>query len=407
LIAENEGVRVRFAELRDADFATEIRVTVEGAPQEGPRLFPESVTTAIQKREGAVEIEIGDPLFDDTLFIGGEPAEIFARLDAATRRDLLAIQRQSRLYIARGELRVSCDEERLEAPLKTFLGVLIRTARRLFGPLDIAGALARNSSGESAPVRLRNLVLLSREYAADARTAAALRSALGDAVPEIRLRAAQTLGEEGVEVLAQLAADLAVGDSCSAGAVAALGLRLPEEQLDGVLAAALRRRRLETAAECIRLLGVRTGDGPVARLGEILRAESGSLAVAAARALGASPRPDAEAALIEALDGDFDELLLAVAESLAECGSPAAVLPLRQAAERRGGRELVRAARQAVAKIQSRAPGASPGQLSLAADAAGQVSLAPAEAGGVSLAPAQSGALSLGRESAARDRSGD
>jgi hypothetical protein len=75
---------------------------------------------------------------------------------------------------------------------------------------------------------------------------------------------------------------------------------------------------------------------------------------------------------------------------LGVAGSARAVLPVREATEGlMVDGDLRRAGRQAVAAIQSRLLGASPGQLSLAAGAAGQLSLADADGRGqVSLAPA-------------------
>jgi hypothetical protein len=75
------------------------------------------------------------------------------------------------------------------------------------------------------------------------------------------------------------------------------------------------------------------------------------------------------------------------------------VLPLQEAAGRSvPGSRLRRAAHQAIAEIQARLEGATPGQLSLAtADIpeAGQLSLAPAEAGDLSLAADPGGQLSF------------
>ena len=68
---------------------------------------------------------------------------------------------------------------------------------------------------------------------------------------------------------------------------------------------------------------------------------------------------------------------------LERVGTVAAVMPLREAAER--VRELRRTAARAVGAIQARIEGASPGQLSLAAGDAGQVSLVEESRGRVSL----------------------
>jgi len=111
---------------------------------------------------------------------------------------------------------------------------------------------------------------------------------------------------------------------------------------------------------------------------------------------------EAEQPLIRALWRDAPGLRVAAAEALGRSASPAAVLPLKQAAERYSDAAFRRAARQAIAEIQGRLPGASPGQLSLAATEAGQLSLADAEAGQLSLAEGPAGQLSLA-ESKQRD----
>jgi hypothetical protein len=92
---------------------------------------------------------------------------------------------------------------------------------------------------------------------------------------------------------------------------------------------------------------------------------------------------------------------VAAATALGRLGSTAAVLPLKEAAERfPDDRDLGRATRQAIAEIQFRLQGASPGQLSLAGTEAGQLSLAPAEAGELSLAGTEAGQLSLATDPA-------
>jgi HEAT repeat protein len=97
--------------------------------------------------------------------------------------------------------------------------------------------------------------------------------------------------------------------------------------------------------------------------------------VAAARALG-SAGAAAEPLLIAALDGPL-EVRVAAAEALGHVGSAAAVLPLQETAEHtvRSG-DLRKAVREAVAAIQSRLTGATPGQLTLAQGDEGQLSIA-------------------------------
>ena len=122
--------------------------------------------------------------------------------------------------------------------------------------------------------------------------------------------------------------------------------------------------------------------GPLVK---VLAIEKGELAEAAARALGETGRPEAEAPLIGALDDPDPAVALAAAVALGRSGSAAAVAPLRQLEIASPDAAHRRAARQAIAEIQERLTGASPGQLSLTEGETGQLSLAEDEAGRVSL----------------------
>lgn len=120
------------------------------------------------------------------------------------------------------------------------------------------------------------------------------------------------------------------------------------------------------------------------------------LAVSAAQVLQTIGSPEAEGPLILALKKGQPALRIAAANALAPVGSTAAVLPLKETAERfPRDRDLGQATRQAIAEIQLRLPGATPGQLSLAGAETGQLSLAAAEAGQLSIAMDQGGQLSI------------
>jgi hypothetical protein len=229
-------------------------------------------------------------------------------------------------------------------------------------------------------VRLHNLLVLIRELPKDPRTAWALRQACSDPVLEIRLRAARELGAEGRGVLLDLANDLK-DDAVSAVAVSALDRELPFDRTAAILRRALIRRRTRTACACLESLG-RRGAVAVGVLAEALERREGEVAVAAARALGATGSPAAEPPLLLALASGREDLRLAAVNALGRVGSAASVLPLKEAAERF---DLRRPTRQAIAEIQSRFQGASPGQLSLAQTETGQLSLASDPAGQLSL----------------------
>ena len=209
--------------------------------------------------------------------------------------------------------------------------------------------------------------------------------------------AAAALGAEGRDLLFDLAESHRVDDAMSAEAVSTLDRELSFERTRAVLDQALDRRRIRTARACLEALGKSGDAAAIDALAKVIALEKGELATVAALALGATGSPAAEPPLIDSLQREQADLRVAAASALGRVGSAAAVLPLKEATERSSwlDLDLRRATRQAIAEIQSRLQGASPGQLSLAEGEAGQLSLAQAEAGQLSLAPAGPGRLSL------------
>jgi HEAT repeat protein len=208
------------------------------------------------------------------------------------------------------------------------------------------------------------------------------------------------LGAEGRDVLIELA-EGKVDDASSAQAVSSLGRELPFERTEALLTNSLRGGRSKTALSCLQVLG-KWGDAAVEVLAWTLANQEGDLAVATAEALGTTGSTAAEPALILALHREAADVRLAAAQALGSVGSAAAILPLKEAAGRSIDPDLRGAIRQAIAEIQARLPGASPGQLSLAGTEAGQLSLAQAEAGQLSLAQAEAGQLSVADDPAGR-----
>ncbi|HWN41260.1 MAG TPA: HEAT repeat domain-containing protein [Thermoanaerobaculia bacterium] len=337
------------------------------------------------------EIEIGDRRFDGIFFIGGSPNLVFALLDAETRRLLFHLSLDGKLDISRGELRlVQMSDENVPHALPLLLDI----GRRFAQPMDIPLRLAANAQDPIRGVRLQNLRLLIREFPDDPATAEALRKACSDPRPEIRLLAAREVGAEGRGIFLELAESLE-DDAVSAEAVSTLGRELPFERTKTILDRALSRRCVRTARACLEAIG-RGGDAAaVDILAKVLENEYGELAPTAAWALGAIGSPAAEPPLIAALQRDQSDLRVVAANALGRVGSVAAVLPLKEMADRLLVGEIRRAARQAIAEIQSRVQGASPGQLSLAGAEAGQLSLAQADAGQLSLATDPAGQLSI------------
>ncbi len=340
---------------------------------------------------GVREFEVGDKLFDWLFDLGGPPRHLCALLDAKARA-LLLVTGKCRLEIVAGEIRGQTSDSQLYEALPRLLDL-----GQLFSqPRDVTLCLLENARHDPKfEVRLQNLLLLVREFPGTPAIVEELRRACSDSSPRIRLWAARELGAEGHDVLRQLAASQE-DDDCSARAVSALGLELPFEDARAILGQSVQGRHLQTAFACLEVLGRYGTATAIDDLVRVMTEEREELAVAAVWALGRTGNAAAELPLIEALQRGILEAQVAAANGLGRIGSAAAVLPLKEIAKRFGlDPALLTAARQAIAEIQLRLPGASPGQLSLAGTEAGQLSLAPTEAGQLSLAEDPAGRLSL------------
>ncbi len=367
----------------------------------GPPGFSEiSIRREDQNPWKTREIETGSEDFDDTFFVAGPVKLVHALLDSRVRGLLLKVNDAftfagSRLEIAGVELLV----ETVEPQLPFLLPLLLNLGERFAKPADVERLLAHNATRDPvAGVRLKNLLLLVHEFPGGQRTLKVLRSARSDGSPKVRLEAAKALGTKGHTVLLQLADGLR-DDDVSAEAISILHRDLSVKHMETLLRRALRKHRAhpQTVRACLEALGRSEHASAVDLLAEVMEQQQGDVAVCAAHALGSTGSPAAEGPLIRALQGDEVDLRVAAANALGRIGSPAAVLPLQEAAKRFALRdpELSRAAHQAIAEIQSRVSGASPGQLSLAGGEAGQLSLTEAEAGQLSIATDQAGQLSI------------
>jgi HEAT repeat protein len=345
----------------------------------------------LQRDLSSREIEIGDKAFDDDFHVTGPHVFVRALLDGQTRRSLRALLLEIDLEVDRGglggALRVTMPWPLHEWALARILGLMLDVARRLERPPDVARRLADNARLDPLPeVRLQNLLTLVREYPERPATDEALLAACADTSDWIRVRAATALGERGRTTLFEVALRDPPDDAATAQAIAVLGDRLTHERVSGILGRALRARQPGTVRACLDALASR-GDEAVEEIARVMSVEKGELAVAAADALGATGCPSAEPPLVAALARDVAGLPVAVARALGRVGSAAAVASLKDAEARAGDADFGRAARQAVAEIQARLPGASPGQLSLAGDEAGKLSLTEDERGRLSLKP--------------------
>ena len=389
---EDIGVTIARYQRSRSDKGTRLVLETPVSRLAGMALRGESLITDLRRMLGASEIEVGDPDFDARFFLAGAMAPSLAFFDAEMRRLLTDVKPACRrMEIARGMLEVDIHEDvDMETVLPTVLYRMLEIGRRWPHHSETAARIAHNTLRDPHPsVRLHNLLLLTREMAEEPIAQEALRAACDDPLPQIRLRAATALGARGHEVLFALAEG--PDDEVAGQAIGALGRWLPPERTMTILDDAIRTRRDATAAACIALLGRTGGDAAVTRLTRIVAGGLDHLKLAAVEALGWSGRAAAEAPLVGALRHALPEVRRAAAAALGQVGTVASVLPLEEAAERDSA--LRSTVRQSIVAIQSRASGASPGQLSLAGGETGQLSLAAGDAGQVSLAD-QAGRLS-------------
>jgi hypothetical protein len=359
----------------------------------------EGVGSQLAKVFGDREVALGDADFDRVAYVQGSPALVRAVLGADARRAMGSLfsghftegpgvsARTVRTMLTDSRLRAEFRErafDDLGSRLPAIVKELVAVGRLLVRPDDVAVRIAENIRDEPlASVRLVNLDTLATEYPRHAATRPALVAALDDPSPEVQLRAANVLGADGHDALLRLARRHDIEETVVIRAIAALDVHYPEDLADETLRRTCESGRLQVARACIDRLAVSGAARYVQDLAALLSSTSLDLAVAAANALGSVANQTAENALVGALGSPAGEVRLAAVASLGRVGSALAVAPLHSCgADHRFDAPLRSAIRQSVATIQSRIAGASPGQLTLAADEVGQVSLAGTDSRG-------------------------
>jgi hypothetical protein len=373
------GLRVSADAQSDGEGASSVWLTVEGLADDGvsvrrraDRLGPVPLGPAPEGPLGLfgrdwrpampASVVLGDQRFDAEFVAEGPAAHVRARLDAPTRAAALALVtgsvRVARAGFSGGSLSVEVPTggfTRAHPGLESAGRAALALARLLAAPLDVAARLRASLRDEPEPaVRLEGLRALAAHLPEGGARREALRQATRDPWPPIRLQAALGLEEEGHAVLVALADEDETPDECAAQAVRALGAAYPAARAAAAINRGLTRRaRSQTVAACVEALVPH----------------------------GAQVEPTLLAVLGK---GDL-ECVRAAARALAAVGTAGAVMPLREAAARRGRGAARVEVEDAILRIQSRLSSA-PGAVSLATDAAaGQVSLSGGETGRVTL----------------------
>lgn len=306
---------------------------------------------------------VGDDDFDAAVRVGGEPPRFMALLDARTREAVLtALTGGNPPQVQEGVVVKEEPLAGLEAPaFEAHVRELVRLAKLLMLRESwIPRRLAANAAADPVvEVRRRCLKLLADQFPDAPETGPALRAALDDEAAVIALQAALALeGAADFERIKRLVLEPEVQQV--AGKIPLFSLveeRYPREQVLGFVHEVLLRPVGPLHAAALRFLGRKGSAADEPRVLELL----------------------------DALDTAPEEVRLAAAGALGDIGTVAAVGPLRAVAGRFPLHfDLRRAAGEAIAKIQSRLPGAGAGQVALhaGADATGQVSLADPPAAG-------------------------
>jgi HEAT repeat protein len=259
------------------------------------------------------------------------------------------------------------------------LAPLIDITEGLVPPPDLGRRIADNIAREPvAAVRLGNVRVLAREFRDHPATRATLVAGLNDAADEVRIEAAKALGDDGVRTLLKVALSSRSQDSHAAQAIAALPYhRFRPRHAAWLLRRASEARRVAVLNACLERLIINCDERSASALSAALWSEDDEVALAASRVLKDGGTARFEGTLIQALTHRLVDVQRDAVIALGRIGTVESVAPLAEWDVHHALDRFVRAdARRAIAAIQSRQPGASPGQLSLAGTEAGQVSLA-------------------------------
>jgi len=348
-----------------------------------------SATSRFQYGAEVRPVLTGDPEVDRSVLLYGDERVIRALCDPATRRALRSVIDMG-VKIENSQVVWHCT---WDLELKRRLAQLVDFSERLVPPRDLAQRIADNIVHESlASVRALNVATLVKHFEPWA-TRSAVLAALNDLSEKVRLEAAIALGEEGHRCLLVIALSQVAEQADVLRAIAQLGDGFTPRHARWALRRAMSSQRLTTVKVCLEQL-VRADDArSVSAVRAALSSERDAVALAASRALKDGATTQFEGTLIEALTHRLVDVQRDAVVTLGRVGTVESVAPLVDWVAHHALDRFVRAdAPRAIAAIQSRLPGASPGQLSIAGAEAGQVSLAAEDQrGAVSLEEPGSG----------------
>lgn len=335
---------------------------------------------------------VGDPAFDARVCVAGDRADLLALLDGDTRAVAERVIAGLGVHVRHGRVsfeRVTPIADSAER--ESIAEALLELARRLdLTAIDPASrlweAIQVDPAGRGSGERLR-LLLDRYPDAGPCEEAAAL--AISHPEPATAISGARYLADErALRVLQTISSDAATECATRLLAVDALLGAFPlDAGLPPVARAMAEHRAPRFIRGAARRLAETGAAGAVAPIAAFLPSATPDLAIELCGALGQLGRPEAQPALVVALDGDSVPVRMAAARALGACAGPTAIEALRKArVGRLGNAELKRVVREAIEAIQDKNKGAVEGTLTLVED--------PLEVGGLSVVE-EAGAVSL------------
>ncbi len=179
---------------------------------------------------------VGDPAFDGAARLEGDAADLAAILDEETRDIALSWLEVNALDVEDEWLTVSVDDANDVDALDRLLNALVHCTHAFaLRPDDRARRLAHNATIDPVDgVRLNCLQLLAERHHEAPETLAALEAGLVDPSPEVRLFAAERLGDPSVGEHARAVAALLADGEDDEGRAAAIRQLATSGQPDDV-----------------------------------------------------------------------------------------------------------------------------------------------------------------------------
>jgi hypothetical protein len=362
--------------------------------------IPETLTIRsqpmIEVPYGARDVQVGDPEFDPFIKITGRLEQILSLSDHRTRNLIL-----QEVLIGNAIVKHGCIELELSDLESTALRLtnLVRLAKVLsIREERIPRRLAKNAALDPLPsVRLKNFEVLQSNFPDHEFTQKTKRGLLTSRDPLLKYAAARTMGQAGLPALRDIALESSTNAELRRQALADFINSAVPEQAKLVLEELATEAQPTLTADVIRG-AVRFGMSSIAQrlVKRIHKLDESS--VTELIKLVNRRSAEAESILLMLLERDSVTIRFAVVEALGQVGSVRAVEPLLAlTAGLLASPSVKQAAREAVARIQSRLGDAEAGRLSLAVPSgdAGALSLAGGE-------EAPGGELSLAEDVAER-----